>query len=165
MKKLYLIRHAKSSWSNPGLADFERPLNKRGLKDAATMGKVLKKTLLKPNRVLTSSARRALETAEIVADKIGFPIEKVTVDERIYDAATYDLLEIINELDDSSSTAVLFGHNPGMTNLANLLNDVEIDNIPTCGVFAIEFQVKTWWKIAKKTGSFISFDFPKNHIC
>ena len=73
MKKLYLIRHAKSSWSNPGLADFERPLNKRGLKDAATMGKVLKKTLLKPNRVLTSSARRALETVEIVADKIGFP--------------------------------------------------------------------------------------------
>ena len=163
MKKLYLIRHAKSSWSNPGLSDFERPLNKRGLQDAAIMGKVLKQTLSKPDCVLTSSARRALETAEIIADKIGFPTKKVIIDERIYNAVTYDLLEIITELDDNSDTVVLFGHNPGMTNLANLLNDVEIDNIPTCGIFAIEFNTKTWRKISEKSGSFISFDYPKNY--
>jgi phosphohistidine phosphatase len=161
MKKLYLIRHAKSSWSDPGLDDIERPLNKRGLKDAARMGKVLKKTLHKPDYVITSSARRAQETAEIFVDKIGFPVGKIVIEERIYDASTYDLLEIIKELDDKLDIVVLFGHNPGLTNLANLLNDVEIDNIPTCGVFAIEFDVKSWRKISEKNGTFISFDYPK----
>ena len=163
MKKLYLIRHAKSSWSNPGLADFERPLNKRGLKDAPRMGKVLKKTLLKPDCVITSSARRAQETAEIIADKIGFPVKKVVVEERLYGASAYELLEIITELDDNSDIVVLFGHNPGMTDLANLLNDVVIDNIPTCGIFVIEFDTKSWRKISEKAGTFISFDYPKKY--
>jgi phosphohistidine phosphatase len=163
MKKLYLIRHAKSSWSNPGLSDFERPLNKRGLKDADRMGKVLKRILPHPDCVLTSSARRAQETAEILADKIGFPIKKVIVEERIYGAAVHDLLEIITELDDKLKTVVLFGHNPGMTNLANLLNDIETDNIPTCGIFVIEFQTKHWRKIAEKTGTFLAFEYPKKY--
>ncbi len=163
MKKLYLIRHAKSSWSDPGLDDFDRPLNKRGLKDAAVMGKVLKKTFLKPDGIITSSARRAQETAEIIAHKIGFPIKKVVVEERIYEAVTYDLLEIITDLDDNLDTVILFGHNPGMTNLANRLNDIEIDNIPTCGIFAIEFDTKSWRKVSEKTGSFISFEYPKKY--
>ena len=163
MKKLYLIRHAKSSWKNPGLEDFERPLNKRGLKDAERMGKVLKKASLRPDVVITSPARRAQETAEIIIDKIGFPVERVVLEEEVYDATTYELMEIINKLDDGLDTVVLFGHNPGMTNLANLLNDVEIDNIPTCGIFVIEFDVKSWKKVSEKSGAFVSFDFPKNH--
>ena len=163
MKKLYLIRHAKSSWDNPGLVDFERPLNKRGLKDAAKMGRVLKNSLFKPDCIITSSARRAQETAEIIADKIDFPIEKVLVEGKIYLAAASDILEILTELDDDLDTVVVFGHNPGMTNLANLLNDVAIDNIPTCGIFIIEFDVKSWRKISEKNGVFVSFDFPKKY--
>ncbi len=163
MKKLYLIRHAKSSWKNPGLEDFERPLSKRGLKDAATMGKILKKASLKPDMVITSPARRAQETAEIIVDKIGFSIDRVVLEDDVYDATTYELIEIINNLDDQLDTVVLFGHNPGMTNLANLLNEVEIDNIPTCGIFVIEFDVKSWKKVSEKSGSFVSFDIPKNH--
>jgi phosphohistidine phosphatase len=163
MKKLYLIRHAKSSWDNPGLVDFERPLNKRGLKDAAKMGKALKQSLFKPDYIITSSARRAHETAEIIAAKIEYPIEKVVIEEKIYDATTYDLVEIITELDDDLDTVVVFGHNPGMTSLANLLNDVKIDNIPTCGIFVIEFDVKFWRKISGRNGTFVSFDFPKKY--
>ena len=163
MKKLYLIRHAKSSWSDLGLDDFERPLSKRGLKDAPSMGKFLKKAFLKPDCVITSSARRARETAEIIADIIGFPIKKVVIEERIYGASTHGLFEVITELDDNLKTVVIFGHNPGLTNLANLLNDVKIDNIPTCGVFVIEFDNKSWRKISEKTGTFISFDYPKKY--
>ena len=162
MKKLYLIRHAKSSWNHPGLDDIERPLNKRGLEDAPKMGKFLKEASLKPDCIIASSAKRCQKTSEIIADKIGFPIKDVFFEKRVYDADTYDLLKIITELNNKLKTVVLFGHNPGITNLANLLNDVEIDNIPTCGVFAIEFDVDSWQKISKDNGKFISFDYPKS---
>jgi phosphohistidine phosphatase len=163
MKKLYLIRHAKSSWNNSGLGDIERPLNKRGLKDAARMGKILNKALFKPDCVITSPARRAHETAEIIANKTGFPVAKLIIEKRIYGAGTNELLKIITKQDDSLDVIVLIGHNPGLTDLANLLNDIVVDNIPTCGIFTIEFSDKSWREISKKTGTFISFDYPKKH--
>ena len=163
MKKLYLIRHAKSSWDDLSLTDFERPLNKRGLKDAPKMGKILKKALLDPDCIVTSPARRAQETAEIIADKIGFPIKKIILEKNIYDAAAHALFEITTDLEDACDTAVLIGHNPGMTTLANFLSDAKIDNMPTCGVFVLEFDVKSWRKVNKHSGTFISFDCPKNH--
>ncbi len=163
MKTLYLVRHAKSSWEDPALTDIERPLNKRGIKDAPKMGKVLKKADLKPDCIITSHARRALETAEIIADKIGFPIKKVKVVEKLYLASTCDFFERISKLDDKLNTVVIVGHNPGLTSLANQLSNASIDNIPTCGIFVVKFDLKHWRKVSPRSGGFVSFDYPKNH--
>ena len=163
MKHLYLIRHAKSSWKNPGMSDKERPINKRGLKDAPKMGKYLKKNEKKPDLILTSPARRALETAELIADKIDYNIESIISDEEIYEATTIDLLEIVRNLDDSFKSVFLFGHNPAITFLSNYLTDAVIDNVPTCGVVSISFDIKSWSKIEERNGYLNYFDFPKQH--
>jgi len=163
MKTLYLIRHAKSSWSDPGVDDFERTLNKRGQKDAPVMGKIFKKNLVKPDCIIASSSRRTLETAEIIAEKIDYPLGRIISNDNIYEASTYDLLDIITKLDDKYSCVFLIGHNPALTILANLLTDVQIDNIPTTGVFVIGFDFTHWRKVCEKTGTFISFDYPKNY--
>lgn len=163
MKTLYLIRHAKSSWSDPGVDDFERTLSSRGQKDAPVMGKILKNNLVKPDCIIASPARRTQETAEIIAEKIDFPLDRIISDVNIYEASTYDLLDIITKLDDKYSCVFLIGHNPALTILANLLTDTQIDNIPTTGVFVIGFDFSHWRKVTEKSGTFILFDYPKNY--
>ena len=92
-----------------------------------------------------------------------WPIKKIKVEEKLYEANSDGLLEILSELDDMLDTVVLLGHNPGLTDLVNLLSSVTIDNMPTCGVFVVEFAIRSWRKISQRPGTFILFDFPKNH--
>ncbi|MBM4201161.1 MAG: histidine phosphatase family protein [Gammaproteobacteria bacterium] len=163
MKNLILIRHAKSSWDDPDLDDRDRPLNDRGERDAPLMGAVLKARALAPDQLLSSPARRAFKTAKLIASAIGFPVDGITIDQRIYLANTGVLLDLIQQLPDRSNQIVMFGHNPGFTDLVNLLTDAGLGNVPTCGVASIEFTVDSWAAISPGAGRLGFFDYPKRH--
>lgn len=163
MKTLYLIRHAKSSWETANLTDFDRPLNERGKKNAPEMGKFLKKENHYPDLILSSPAKRALKTARIIAEEIGYPKNKIEEEIKIYEASVSDLLKITNQLDEKLNTVFLFGHNPGFTDFLNYLTDESISNIPTCGIAKIEFEVDSWKKISGGTGKLVYFNSPKKH--
>ena len=160
MKTLILVRHAKSSWKHPGLPDRLRPLNKRGQHDAPVMGKRLAKREITPDLIVSSPAARAMATAESIAREIGHPEEEIRADERLYGASAFELLEIIQELDDALEHVMLIGHNPGLTDLANDLG-CDIDNIPTCGIVEMEFDTDSWAHVDDVDPACVDFDYPK----
>src|SRR3990172_739632 len=144
MKRLYIIRHAKSSWDNSNLQDFERPLNARGERDAPFMGQKLAERGIKPDLILSSPANRAFKTAKIVAETVGYKKKNIVSDQNIYLSDLKTILKIIQNIDDTKNDVMIFGHNPCFTHLANYLSDANVDNIPTCGVFCVEFDIKSW---------------------
>lgn len=162
MKRLTLVRHAKSSWKHPDLADFDRPLNKRGDHDAPIMGQRLVQRQIAPELLISSPAKRAITTAHIIAQEIGYPVEKIVLDQNIYEAGVSDLLNVLQAVDNAFDSVMLFGHNPGLTSLSTYLTDYQIDNIPTCGVFCADFDLASWADLEQSTGTMVFFDFPKN---
>ena len=162
MKTLYIIRHAKSSWKDLSLDDFDRPLNKRGQRDAPFMGKVLKGLHVKPDIILSSPALRAKMTAEIIAKKVKYSKKILFIDD-IYEASAITLHRLLTKIDDKNSIAFLFGHNPGLNDLVEEYVDVD-ENIPTCGVVCIEFNAKSWSEISELNAKLISFDYPKKYL-
>lgn len=164
MKTIYLNRHAKSSWSDSNLSDFDRPLNKRGKRDAPFMGEVLSKKVKPPQLIYTSPAKRAISTANKIADSFGYDKTKIIKDRNIYEAAVSDLMRIINNTSDDYEIIMLFGHNPAFTMVTNYLSDKYIDNIPTSGFVQINFDVKSWKNIEGNTGKLILFEYPKKYL-
>jgi phosphohistidine phosphatase len=166
MKNIFLIRHAKSSWDDSTLDDFKRPLNSRGEKDAPKMGKRLKQGRLTPDVVLTSPAKRAIDTCLVITKFLGFDQKKIISDNRLYHASEDMLLKIIRELKDhpkdDEENILLFGHNPGLTDFANRLMNGAIENIPTCGIVSITLHIKKWSDAQWGCGEMMSFDFPKS---
>ena len=159
MKQLYIIRHAKSSWKNLTLDDFDRGLNKRGKKDAPFMGHKLKQKNTLPDIIISSPAKRAKTTAQIIAKEIGFS-KDIEFNHNIYEANINTLHKIITSIDDKNNIVFLFGHNPYLNELVeNYINFY--DNIPTCGVVKIEFDSKSWKDINSSNAKFILFDYPK----
>lgn len=163
MKTLFLIRHAKSDWGDPGLKDFDRPLNERGNKNAPFMGKLLKKEKIFPDLIISSPAKRAITTARKIADEIDYPKNKIVEEPKIYEANVKTLLQIINSLDDENETVFLFGYNPGFTDLLGYLTEANISNIPTCGIAQIEFDSESWKEVSRETGILKSFEYPKKY--
>lgn len=161
MKTLYLVRHAKSSWDYD-LNDFDRPLNKRGEIDAPLMGKVLLQQKIKPNYILSSPASRAIKTATIIAEKLKYHAPVGTLED-LYHASAANLLQIVRNTNDNIQQLMIFGHNPGLTTFANQLTLETVDNIPTCGIYAVAFEIESWNAVAMKKGKLLFFDFPKNH--
>lgn len=161
MKRLTLIRHAKSSWDHPGLADFERELNDRGMRAAPEMGRRLKARGLAPDAIVSSPAKRALTTAGIIAGEIGFTEASIRTDERIYEATVGDLVAVARELDDGLGHVVMIGHNPGFTYFANWVANCMIENLPTCGVADLEIDISSWADLEEDCGSLLDFDYPK----
>ena len=162
-KKLYLVRHGKSDWSNPKLRDFDRPLKKRGLRNARTMAKILKEKNIKPDCIVTSSARRALDTATIFSEQLDVPPEKFLPDESVYFASPSELINLIKQQDDSVETLMIFGHNPGFTNLANFFLPEALNNIPTAGFVYLEFDAESWKQISKSNVAAHYYDYPKKY--
>ena len=162
MKRLTLVRHAKSSRKDPLLEDIDRPLNQRGKQNAPLMGKRLAKKEVAPDRLLTSPAKRAVKTARIIAGKIGFPKEKIESIGAVYLASPEDLLRLLHGIGDEGDHVMMVGHNPGFTDLNNLINSFKIDNIPTCGVVCIDFDIASWSELAEGQGKLVFFDYPKN---
>lgn len=165
MKKLLVIRHAKSSWDHPDLADDLRPLNQRGLRDAPRMAKRLKEKRIFPDTMITSPAVRAFDTCHAFADVLSFTRAKIDVRKQLYHASAEEILEVVNSLrdfDDTEEVTLLFGHNPGLTEFVNLLTSENIMNVPTCGMACISLSVATWRKVKFGIGTLEFFDFPKS---
>jgi phosphohistidine phosphatase len=164
MKRLTLVRHAKSDWSLPGQNDWDRPLNKRGQRDAPEMARRLRSRRLKPDLILSSPAVRALTTATVMARELKVPAAHVMQDERLYLASPEDLLTVIRERGAGAGHLMVFGHNPGVTECASRLSaGDQIDNLPTCGVFTALFDVAAWSDLDWHSGRDAEFDYPKNH--
>jgi phosphohistidine phosphatase len=161
MKRLTLVRHAKSSWKDSELADFDRPLAKRGKKDAPDMGERLASRALRPEIIISSPAKRARQTVKLIARKLELPEERLILEAKVYEAEPGVLLEVVRGLDERWEHALLVGHNPGLTELANLLADCGIDNIPTCGVVCLDLAAKDWKGIGPGAGTLVFFDYPK----
>ncbi len=159
MKKLYIIRHAKSSWKDVALEDFERGLSKRGKANAPMMGERLKKKGVMPDIILSSPAKRAKETAEIIAKEIGYK-KKVLFNEEIYEASVATLCDILRALSNKNKTVFLVGHNPSLNDLAHYYVSHEA-NIPTCGIVEIGFYCDAWAEIEPKNAKLLLFDYPK----
>jgi phosphohistidine phosphatase len=150
--RLTLLRHAKSNWDVPGLDDFERDLNARGMRDAPMMGQLLKRNNFSPQVIYASSARRAINTANQIAGEIGIEAAEVRLRDDFYLASAEYLLSKTIEIAADYDNILLIGHNPGMTELANLVGDARIDNLPTCGVISIVTQAPTWQELATHRG-------------
>lgn len=160
MKTLVLVRHAKSSWEDPRLADRDRPLNPRGRRDAPEMGRRLAARDAPPDRILTSPAVRAATTAAVVAEAVGYA-ERVVEIERLYGASSGEILDVIQGIDDRFDRVFLFGHNPGLTDLVNELSAPTIPNVPTCGVVEFRIEEGSWSDVRADTVTRVDFDYPK----
>lgn len=162
MKKLIVIRHAKSSWDNPQVGDFDRPLNERGERDATRMGKRLKEKRIVPDFMLSSPAKRAITTCEKIADVLGYPLEKIKTDRDLYHAEDEEILRIVKKISDKHDVVLIFGHNPGLTDFVNRITETIIDNVPTCGIVACSLQLDSWKEADWNKGQVEFFDFPKS---
>lgn len=161
MKKLFLIRHAKSDWSDTSLNDFDRPLNKRGLREAPFMAKLLKNRDEKPDLIICSPSNRTKQTLEYFIKELEYKKDEVVFKEKLYVASFDNLLKIIRNIDDSYEIVCLIGHNPGICDLVNYLLGKSFENIPTCGIVQINFDVKKWVDISKNNSELIFFKHPK----
>lgn len=163
MKTVYFVRHAKSSWEDPGLSDIERPLNKRGFRDAPFMAKMMKGKNANPDKILSSPANRALTTATYFSEALGIPTKGIVVRKEIYHAYPEEVLNIIRNLNDEDKTIFLFGHNPCFTSLANQFSDDYIPNVPTCGIVKVVAETNKWGEFEKK-GKLKEFYYPKQYL-
>lgn len=163
MKTLYLLRHAKSSWKYPDIADKERPLNKRGKRDAPAMGKWLKQQTIIPERIISSPAVRTLATISRLTHALDLRGDTIKTDSRLYHGDPSDLLSIIHACPPEVGSLMLVGHNPDLTAFARLLCPAEApDNIPTSGLFALQFTTEIWREAAAENAAFLFFQYPKN---
>ena len=162
MKQLILVRHAKSEWGDEGLKDIDRPLNERGYKDAYILSEWFFNNHEVPKQFISSDATRALSTAFIFARSLNYPTNEVIIEPRIYESNEKTLKDIVSKIDNSLEYVIVFGHNPGITNFVNELNDgLDFDNIPTCGIISLMFDMKNWKDIATKKGKINIQQFPK----
>ena len=161
MKKLILIRHAKSSWQSTATSDFDRPLNDRGKEDAPRMGEYLASLDLKPDQFYASSAVRAAYTARLIAKAMDFDPEAIVADRRLYLADVAHMQSIMREFSDNWECVFLMGHNPTLTDCANALANDELENIPTCGIYGIELNIDSWRKLRNGVGKRLFFQAPK----
>lgn len=163
MKTLYLVRHAKSDKTITGISDFERPLNDRGQRDAPAMAKILAKKVNAPDLILTSPAVRALTTAQLFAPSLNYNITDIRQCAEIYEAGVSALLKVINEIEDQHDCVIMFGHNPGFTDLFNYLTDNDLINLPTSGIVKVDFDLDSWKEVSHGIGVSTYIDYPKNN--
>lgn len=163
-KLLYLVRHAKSSWSDPSLSDRDRPLNKRGRRSAPDMGRRLAAQDHLPELIISSPARRAFSTARKIAKKLGYDRSEIMTDESLYFSGTGSMMELLENLDDDYQKVMIVGHNPAMTSLMNILSGSSIDNMPTCAVAVINYPMTSWSELRSTDGQLLAYDFPKNPV-
>lgn len=163
MKRLILFRHAKSSWKDERSKDVDRPLAERGKRDAPRMGRRLKARDARPELMLTSHAKRALQTAKLLAGELDYSYDDLEIDERLYLASPESILAVVAKQDDGLDSVLLVGHNPGLTELVNrLVPSLELDNLPTSGAVAVDFDVRSWRDVVSAAAKLAYYDFPAN---
>ena|SRR6478735_2531906 len=164
MKTLVVVRHAKSSWDQPGLSDFDRPLNERGKKDAPLMANRLKDKGIELEHLVSSPAKRAKKTAKYFAEEFRLKKEDIKLVEALYGATQPEFLQAIKDIHDKYKTVALFSHNPGITEFASSLTNVRVDDMPTCAVFAVRANADNWIDFMEVEKSFLFFDYPRNPL-
>ena len=162
MKTLTLVRHAKSSWKDNSLADRDRPLSKRGKRDAPEMGRRIAAAGIRPSLIVSSPAVRAWTTAKIIANEIGYPREFLQRDNGLYLASVNGILDVIVAQDPGFNSLMLVGHNPGFTDFANYLVPGLTNNMPTASVVSVELDSEDWSLYDKPAAELLLYDFPKN---
>lgn len=163
MKTLYLVRHAKSSWDNVNMADFDRPLNGRGRKNAPFMGKLMQEKNVRPDLVISSPANRAITTAEAFSEALGYPPEKIDKRMEIYEGGINEMLRLVRGIPETRDTVMLFGHNPTLTVFAGLVSGHPLENIVTCGVVRIDMTGDSWQETMTNSGTFAWYEYPKKY--
>jgi phosphohistidine phosphatase len=162
-RRLTLLRHAKSSWDEPGVDDRDRPLNARGERDAPAMGRHLARLNFRPTFFLTSPATRARHTAQIVARELGYPAEFLQREPELYLATPEAVCAVVAREAGNLRDVVVCGHNPGLTELANrLVGAGALDNLPTCGVFSVTLKLRNWSDLDGARGELACFTRPKD---
>ena len=161
MKKLILVRHAKSDWGDTSVPDHDRSLNERGLRDAPEMGKRLVKNGIKPQQILASSASRAQETARLIAVELDFSEGDILSESRLYEAQVTDWLEVIGELDDRWTSVMCIGHNPGVSDLAAGVFGQPVTDVPTCAVLTLDFAATYWNEVPASMPAAADYDYQK----
>ncbi len=160
MKTLYLIRHAKSDWSDGSLSDFERGLKKRGHKDLDTISSYMSIQQLKPDLIISSLALRAQTTADQLAKKIEYE-GRIHYMEELYNSRPEILLNVLTLQDDNDETIFLIGHNPELTEFSNYLIKDNFSKLPTLGVLALNLNIDSWSDITENCGEIDFFIQPK----
>jgi phosphohistidine phosphatase len=162
MRRLLIVRHAKAEKAAPRGGDFDRPLAPRGEADAAEMGQRLARGKTHPDAMVTSPAARALATAKLIARELDFPWKEISAVKAAYLADASALLDLVRELDDGAESALLVGHNPGVSELAHVLTRNFTEDLPTGAVVAIDLPADTWAGVKRGSGSLRMYDYPKN---
>lgn len=161
MKTLILVRHAKSSWDNAEQTDFERPLNARGLADAPIMASRLKLHVPQIDSLISSTAVRALTTAELFAPAFGKQLKEIVLRPALYHASPEVLLQTVKAIPSNIEVAALFSHNPGISYFANSLSNFNMIDMPTCGVFVVQANIEHWQSFELGTNTHQAFLYPK----
>jgi phosphohistidine phosphatase len=161
MKYLTIIRHAKSSWESETGPDIERPLNERGKKAIPLVGKYLKKNKMHPGLVLSSPAKRALKTAKEICGYIGYDKDEIEIHDEIYYGDSNGIFQLIRKLDDKPDDVFLFGHEPKLSSLIQMLTGKTIDKFSTCSVYRMKFETDNWKEIQPGTGKCEFYVNPK----
>ena len=156
---LLLVRHAKSSWSNPRLTDFDRPLNKRGVSNAPLMGQRIREYGLHLDTIITSTAERAQETSKLIAKEITYDLEGIDLEPDLYHASRDVFINILSK--QQNRNIAMVGHNPGIQDFSYWLSFEPTVNFPTCGVIHISFSLGSWTEISKNSGKVMRFEYPK----
>ena len=160
MRRVILMRHAKSSWDDPALDDFDRPLNKRGLRDAPEMGRRVALDF-DVDRIVSSTAARARATAEAVADVLGLDASQLAWSGTLYLSSPATQLQALREQPAEAETVMLVAHNPGVSNCASRLAGEDLGDLPTAAVVVIEFDVDAWDQLGFGAGRLVAVDTPK----
>lgn len=160
MKTIVIMRHAKSSWDDTTLRDYDRPLNARGEADAPKMGKRIKGHGIIPDQIICSAAKRTRKTAKAVAIALDYPKADILKEKELYGAHDQRILDRIKMIPDSVETAIYIGHNPGITEIVNLLGNATIDNMPTAAIACYRFDVSHWADVRPNTGRLQFLEIP-----
>ena len=163
MKSILIVRHAQASYSFQGLKDFDRPLDKEGVKEANIMSEQLIKKIFIPDYIISSGAKRALTTAKIISKHINYKENNIDVDDSIYNSSYDQIIDVIKGVPDKYNKLMITGHNPTFHYLSQLLSNESIMSFPTCSMFAIAFNVDLWSKVYRGKKKFmISPELYKN---
>lgn len=161
MKTLLIVRHAKTKQAGLGEADYDRELNTRGENDAPAMAKRMQERNIKPNLFISSPAKRAKQTCKAFAKVFKTGKDKIDYKEELYNASQQAYNNVLKNVKDKVKCVAIFGHNPGITEFADsLCEEVHIDNMQTCSVFAVEVKINSWADFAEAKKKFLFYDYP-----
>lgn len=162
MKKLFYVRHAKSSWVDLTQPDVVRPLNDRGLRDAPSMAnRLVQMQVPKPDLMVSSNAKRAMTTCQFFAHAMAYPQDNIIENSAIYGAGVGEIVKIIQSFTDENEVVYMFGHNPTITYFAQMCKNLDIDNVPTCGIIEIEINIEKWSDFEFDKTNVTNFYYPK----